>query len=210
MNESQNGHNGQTQGSNPDVDLRAYFKAMVTPGSPKASSRKAWSIDVESVWVPFYTALKADPGANFHISDDALGAPLRLAKTKDGEVRFSKDGRPVMRIAKELNDQITVYRENQVAGMQAYIGMIQEEHSDAYREQVLASQRAAVPIVEQAEQDVAQAVREAEAILEQLEGNATPVPSENPATPERSEEPAAAPEPSEDTATPKRKAAAAS
>ena len=39
------------------------------------------------------------------IPSEALGAPLRLGYNKDGTVKFSNSGKPVIRVAKELIGQ---------------------------------------------------------------------------------------------------------
>jgi hypothetical protein len=132
-----------------------YIKALLAPTGSSRTSRRAWSIDVESVWVPFFTATNVMGETN--LPDDVLGAPIRLAKDKDGEVRFTQSGRPVMRVHKDLSDQINVVRGNFVAGLQAYTGSVMEERSDAYAEQVSRAQAAGKPIMEQDQQDILEA-----------------------------------------------------
>jgi len=77
-----------------------YIKALLMPNGKKPAGRKAWSIDLETVWLPFFTA--TNTVGDTHISPDALGAPLRLAYDADGSVKFSKTGRPITKVAKEL------------------------------------------------------------------------------------------------------------
>jgi hypothetical protein len=79
-----------------------YIKALLAPTGSSRTLRRAWSIDVESVWVPFFTATNVMGETD--LADDVLGAPIRLAKDKDGEVRFTQSGRPVMRVHKDLSD----------------------------------------------------------------------------------------------------------
>ena len=33
-----------------------YVKALLKPSNGKGTSRKVWSIDLEAVWLPFFTA----------------------------------------------------------------------------------------------------------------------------------------------------------
>jgi hypothetical protein len=143
---TQNHSNGNTSG---------YIKALLAPTRSAKGSRCAWGVDVESVWVPFFTATNAMSETT--IPDDVLGAPIRLAKDRDGEVRFGSSGRPVMQVHPELNSQIGIVRENFVAGLLAYTGSVMEERPDAYRERVEAQQAAAMPIVEADAKDIAAA-----------------------------------------------------
>jgi len=135
-----------------------YIKALLAPTSNSRGSRRAWSIDVENIWVPFFTATNVMGETD--LADDVLGAPIRLAKGKDGEVRFTQTGRPVMRVQSELNSQITIVRENFVAGLQAYTGLVQNERMDDYAARVATQQGAALPILEQDAADLAEAVAE--------------------------------------------------
>ena len=36
-----------------------YIKNLLKPTANKATSRKVWSIDLETVWLPFFTATNA-------------------------------------------------------------------------------------------------------------------------------------------------------
>ncbi|GEM_PF-1136410 len=140
-----------------------YVKALLKPVSSKASSRKVWSIDIETVWLPFFTA--GNTNGDTSVPADALGAPLRLAKDKDGTVRFAQNGRPVLRVAKDLSDQIRMVRENFEAGLVQYAVGVQKANPDGYKAQVMANLQAGIPINEKIVTDVdaAIALRAAEA-----------------------------------------------
>ena len=179
-----------------------YIKALLAPTGSSRVARRPWGIDVETVWVPFFTATNVMGETN--LAADVLGAPIRLAKDKDGEVRFTQSGRPVMRVHKDLNDQINVVRENFVAGLQAYTGSVMEERSDAYAEQVSRAQAAGKPILEQDQLDILEATEklraepdestpegepatnsdqaEAKATQSRPSRNSTPKPDPEPAT----------------------------
>ena len=88
------------------TDSPDYIKALLVPPTSGGGSRRAWSIDVESTWVPFFTATNVMGETT--LPEEVLGAPIRLAKSPDGDVRFTKTGRPVMRVAPELNSQIAI------------------------------------------------------------------------------------------------------
>lgn len=145
-------NNGHTNGNG----LPGYVHTLLTPTGRNPQERKSWSVGVESVWVPFFAATNVMGETS--VPDDVLGMPLRLAKLKDGAIRFSDSGRPVMRVAPELNAQIGIVRENFVASLQAYTGMVQDERPDEYKGQVDAAQQAARPILEKTQADIDHAV----------------------------------------------------
>jgi hypothetical protein len=159
---STNGHNG-------NGDMAGYIKALLMPTTRRSGERRAWSIGVESVWVPFFLATNV--AGETALPSDVLGMPLRLAKSKDGAVRFSNSGRPVLKVAPELNAHIGIVRENFVAGLQSYTGMVQQERPDDYKAHVEDAQRAALPIAEATKRDIE------EAILAMNQDNAQPKPA---------------------------------
>ena len=123
-----------------------YIKALLKPNGSKPQGRRVWSIDLESVWLPFFTA--TNTMGDTALSAEALGAPLRLAYNPDGTPKFGKTGRPVIRVVKDLADHVRLIRENFVAGLAAYAGEIIAECPDGYKRQVLAAQAAGRPIVD--------------------------------------------------------------
>ena len=125
---------------------KSFISALVTPGAGSTSAKKSWAIDVETVWVPFFTATNAMRDTN--LAPETLGAPIRLGLQKDGSVRFSSTGRPVMRVAPELTAQIAVVRQNFIASLQAYTGEVMAEQVDAYRGQIEANQQAGTVLLE--------------------------------------------------------------
>lgn len=133
-----------------------HFSTMLAPSS-KAISRRAWGIDVETFWVPVFTAAKA-MGQALDLPDEALGAPLRLAKSKDGSVRFGTNGRPVFRLAGDLNAYVTRARENYVAANLEYVGIVQTERPDAYKEQVERQHRLGEPLRQSDLNDLTEAI----------------------------------------------------
>ena len=112
------------------------------------------------------------------IPHDALGAPLRLAYDPDGSVKFSKTGRPVIRVVKELADTVRTVRENFTAGLQNYAEQVVTEHPDDYKGQVELARRAGEPIVVNDRQNLQDALAKAmeQAICEaEAKANAEPV-----------------------------------
>ncbi len=122
-----------------------YIKALVTPKAQKAgTSRRVWSIDLETVWLPFFTA--TNTMGDTAIPHDALGAPLRLGYNKDGTVKFSLSGKPVIRVAKDLSDTVRMVRDNFTAGLMAYANGVITENPEAYKAEIAKSYEAGKPI----------------------------------------------------------------
>lgn len=65
-----------------------YIKSLLTPATKAPQGRKAWSIDLQQIWLPFFTATNAM--GDTAIPSQAIGCPLRLAYDKAGQVRFSQ------------------------------------------------------------------------------------------------------------------------
>jgi hypothetical protein len=145
-----------------------YIKNLLKPTANKSTSRKVWSIDLETVWLPFFTATNAMNESA--ISSEALGAPLRLAYGQDGAVKFSKSGKPVIKVAKDISDNVKMVRENFVAGLQTYANTVFNENGEAYKAQITKALEAGRPIQahdkeklnEAMEKQVEQALAEAE------------------------------------------------
>ena len=137
-----------TNGATPIVsDVKASFQAMLAPSS-KAISRKAWGIDVATLWVPYFTAARAIGALDdVELPDDALGAPFRLRRDPDtNEVKFSRSGRPLFTVAPHLNDMVNRARDNYVAGLLEHTRMVMDERPEAYRDQVERQHKAGTPI----------------------------------------------------------------
>jgi len=150
-------NNTNGQNGNGFHRLHDYMATLLAPTSKGTASRRAWGIEVENVWVPYFTATNVNGLTS--VPTDVLGKPLRLARSKDGAIRFSDSGRPVMRVAPELNDSISLARANFVASLQAYTGMTVTERPEDYRAVVEAAQNAAMPIAEKEFDDLAEAAR---------------------------------------------------
>ena len=154
------------------MDTPNYIKALLVPNGHKPQGRKVWSIDLETIWLPFFTATNVQ--GETEISPESLGAPLRLAYNTDGSVKFSKAGRPVTKVVKELSDQIRMVRENFSANLANYASGVITENPEGYQAEVEKARQAGEPIVmkdKQALQDalaqaVEEAVKEAEAKAE--------------------------------------------
>jgi hypothetical protein len=163
-----------------------YIKTLVKPSANKATNRKVWSVDLETVWLPFFTATNTMQETN--LPAEALGAPLRLAYNQDGSVKFSKSGKPVVKVCKDINDSVRMVRENFVAGLQNYANGVITENTEAYKAQVKLCQQAGKPILENDKAKLEEAMNKLveQALAEADKQEASP-PTETP-TPNREPE----------------------
>ena len=140
-----------------------YIKSLLMPNGKKPAGRRVWSIDLETVWLPFFTA--TNTMGDTAISADALGAPLRLAYDQDGSVKFSKTGRPVTKVAKDIADNVRLVKDNFTASLLSYANGVITENPEGYKAQVEQARQAGEPIVNRDRQNLEEAItkmREAE------------------------------------------------
>ena len=81
--------------------------------------------------MPFFTATNAM--GDTAIPAGAIGCPLRLGYDKAGAVRFSPNGRPVVKVAKELADSVRMVKDNFTANLLAYAGNVIKEWGEPLR-----------------------------------------------------------------------------
>jgi len=123
-----------------------YIQRLVTPTAKKAQGRKVWSVDLEQVWLPFFVATNANDDTA--IPHEAIGAPIRLGYDKDGSVKFSATGKPVLRVAKELSESIRNVRENFVAGLLDYASETTEKNAKGVKRELELARKAGKPIID--------------------------------------------------------------
>ena len=142
------------------MDTPNYIKSLLIPSNgKKPRARRVWSIDLETVWLPFFTA--TNTMGDTAIPSDALGAPLRLAYNADGSVKFSKTGRPVTKVAKELADSVRLVRDNFTAGLLAYANSVITDNPDGYKAQIESARVAGEPIIAKDRANLDKAIAEA-------------------------------------------------
>ncbi len=134
-----------------------YIKSLLTPTTKRPQGRKVWSIDLQTVWLPFFTATNAMQDTA--IPSDALGCPLRLGYDKAGAVRFTQAGRPVVRVAKELSDSVRLVRDNFTANLISYAGEVMRDNTEAYKAQVTSAQKAGMPIYQHDKNELDKAIK---------------------------------------------------
>lgn len=133
-----------------------YIKNLLLPNTKSPTGRRVWSIDLESVWLPFLMA--TNTMGDTAVPADALGSPIRLAYDKDGAVKFSKTGRPVSRVAKPISDNVLLIRQNFVATLQQYTEQVAEGNKEDYAKQVNQAHIAGEPIIANDKEKLSKAV----------------------------------------------------
>jgi hypothetical protein len=150
-----------------------YIAMLLNPAPSKPQGRKVWSVDLETVWLPFFTA--SNVMGKTVIPPEALGAPLRLAYGKDGVAKFNPNtGKPVIRVAKELGEGVKMVRENLIANLQHFSATVRKAEADKYKAEVTTSIEAGKPIREADRIAINKAVAEAmaEALAQRTEAEA--------------------------------------
>jgi hypothetical protein len=155
-----------------------YIKSLLSPTTKKPQGRKVWSVDLESVWLPFFTATNAM--GDTAIPSDAIGCPLRLGYDKTGAVKFSQNGRPVVQVAKELSNAVKLVRDNFTANLINYAGDVMNNCPDEYKAVVAMAEKAGSPIYQHDREELDKAIRakaeaETEQLIQQPEREAVPV-----------------------------------
>lgn len=134
-----------------------YIQNLLIPTPQATQRRRAWGIELETVWLPFFTATNVM--GDTAIPHDALGAPLRLAYNKDGSVRFGRNGRPITRVAKPISQHVSLVRENFVATLNQYSQSVAESKAKEYGDHVKLAERAGEPIKAKEQADISKAVQ---------------------------------------------------
>jgi len=144
--------------------------SLLRPVVKKTGGRKVWGLDLETTLVPFFTAEAVEGQA--YIPPEVLGCPLRLQRDDDGEVKFSKTGKPVIRVAQEMGGMVRLMRENLELNLQAHAVEVKNAHPEAYAKAVKLNQALGNPIAERDSLDLAAAIdaRNAAAVKAAAEG----------------------------------------
>lgn len=162
-------------------DTPNYIKSLLKPNGKKPAGRRVWSLDLESIWLPFFTAtnLQGDTA----IPMDALGAPLRLAYNKDGSVKFSNTGRPVIRVAKPIADSVKLVRENFAANLMAYAFEVKQSDPKGYEALQRNALKVGKPINNADAENLRRAIAEAqERAMAEATAETTPAPERDKVT----------------------------
>jgi len=127
------------------METPQYIKSLLIRNGKKSGGRKVWSIDLETIWLPFFYAAKIMGEST--ISPEALGAPIRLQYDADGAVKFSRTGRPLTKVVKEISDEVRLVRDNFTASLVSYANGVISENPDRYKELIEEAKKAGEPIV---------------------------------------------------------------
>ena len=139
------------------METPSYIKQLLQPNGGKRQGRRVWSIDLETVWLPFFHATNVM--GDTALPSEALGSPVRLAYDKDGAVKFSKSGRPVTKVAKELSQTVMLVRENMVANLQGYTQDVAKDKANEYKSSVITALKAGKPIIDKDRVELDKAVK---------------------------------------------------
>ena len=134
-----------------------YIKRLLTPTTKQPQGRKVWSIDLQQVWLPFFTA--TNTMGDTAIPSEAIGCPLRLGYDKAGQVRFSQAGRPVIRVAKEIADNVKLVRDNFTANLLNYAGSVMRDNAEGYKAQIETAKKAGEPIYQHDKNQLSNALK---------------------------------------------------
>jgi hypothetical protein len=146
-------------------DTPNYIKALLMPNGKKPQTRRVWGIELEGVWLPFFTA--TNTMGDTALPADALGCPLRLGYNTDGSVKFSKTGRPVLKVVKEIADNVKLVKDNFTAGLLSYSNNVATDNPEGYKAQLDMAREAGKPIHDKDSQNLSKAM--AEAVAEAVE-----------------------------------------
>jgi hypothetical protein len=130
--------------------------SLLRPIVKKAGGRKVWGLDLETTLVPFFTAEAVEGHA--YIPPEVLGCPLRLQRNDDGEVKFSKTGKPVIRVAQEMGNMVRLMRENLEANLQSHALEVKTAKPEEYTKAVKLNQALGNPIAERDSLDLNAAI----------------------------------------------------
>jgi len=130
--------------------------SLLRPIVKKTGGRKVWGLDLETTLVPFFTAEAVEGHA--YIPPEVLGCPLRLQRDEDGEVKFSKTGKPVIRVAQEMGSMVRAMRDNLELNLQAHAIEVKNANPEAYTKAVKLNQALGNPIAERDSVDLTAAI----------------------------------------------------
>ena len=155
----------------------SYIKQLLQPNGNKRQGRRVWSVDLETVWLPFFHATNVM--GDTAIPSEALGCPIRLSYDKAGAVKFSNSGRPVTKVAKEITQTVTLVRENMVANLQDYTHQVAEGKASDYKASVTTALKAGKPILDKDKLDLDKAIKaQIEQALREAEAETKPAESQ--------------------------------
>lgn len=154
--------------------------SLLRPVVKKTGGRKVWGLDLESTLVPFFTAKAVEGQA--YIPPEVLGCPLRLQRNDDGEVKFTKSGKPVIRIAQEMGSMVRAMRDNLELNLQAHALEVKTAKPEEYAKAVKLNMTLGKPIADKDALDLTAAIdaRNAAAIAAAATAAATAENTEKP------------------------------
>jgi hypothetical protein len=91
---------------------------------------------------------------------------MRLAYDKAGAVRFGSTGKPVVRVAKEIGDNVRLVRDNFVANLVDFTTTTKQNMPEAYSTEIAKANKAGEPIKRYDTQMLTTAIEHAREVAE--------------------------------------------
>jgi acyl-CoA reductase-like NAD-dependent aldehyde dehydrogenase len=108
------------------------------------------------------------------IPSDAIGCPMRLAYDKNTkEVKFSANGKPVIRVESHVQEAVKMVRDNFQANLLQYAGEVMTNHSEEYAKQLEMAEKLGKPIADYDKAELSKAIAIREEIAKEAELKAT-------------------------------------
>ena len=135
------------------------IKYLLAPNGNKPTGKRIWSLDLETIWLPFFTASNLQGGMAIPL--EALGAPLRLGYDQDGSVKFSKAGKPVIKVAKPIADSVQMMRANFAAHLIGHAASVAQDNPKGFEALQRRAIKAGQPIITADKANLDKAIAEA-------------------------------------------------
>jgi len=172
------------------------ISSLVRQGPAPRSSKKLWGGDVETQWVPFFSATNVL--GDTAISDTSMGAPIITPIGEDGVPKFNRNGEPVRQVQTEIRRAVSSVQASFFAGLAQFAGEVQRLNQREYVEAVKRYQNAGTLVKEAEDAAIEEELdRRRAAALAELENIAAEEAASKPTTmpeldtlPEHAQEPA--------------------
>ena len=147
---------------------------LMKPSPNKAKDRSVWSLPLNGLWIPFFTATNAT--GESHINSGALGCPMRLAVDKAGVPKLKDDGSARYTVDKEISNAVKMVKDNFAFGLMSFTETVKKTHAEQYKAQVEAAQTEGAKVLEHDDETLGKYLAE----LEKVANNATATPAGTP------------------------------
>ena len=119
---------------------------LMKPSPYKVKDRSVWSLPLNGLWIPFFTATNAT--GESHIDSGALGCPMRLSVDKDGVPKLKDDGSARYQVDKDISNAAKMVKGNFAFGLMSFTETVKKTHAEQYKAQVEAAQTEGAKVLE--------------------------------------------------------------